>query len=184
VISPPATLQNFPSSYLTAFYLPSDKLRLPDELVERFPNLTVIDVTAVLSQFKEVLDQLARAIEAVFVFSLLCGVAVLLAALSATHDERRHELAVLRTLGAGSKIVLTAQSLEFLLLGWVAATLGAGGALVMGWGLSEFVFKFPYQPSVLSWLIAMGLAALGILLAGLLGTRRARRASIQGVLRA
>ncbi|MEY3201625.1 MAG: hypothetical protein RIR70_1175, partial [Pseudomonadota bacterium] len=144
VISPPQTLAHHPMSFITAFHLPPDKTRLPDELVARFPNLTVIDTTAVLSQFKEVMDQLSRAIEVVFVFSVVAGVVVLLAALLSTHDERRREVAVLRTLGAGQGVLRRALLTEFILLGAVAGTLAAAGAGGIGWALAEYAFKLPY----------------------------------------
>lgn len=178
VIAPPDTLQDQPASFITAFHLPPDKTRLPDELVARFPNLTVIDVSAVLTQFKQVMDQLARAVEAVFVFSIVAGVAVLLSALAATHDERRYELSILRTLGAGGSRVRSALIAEFLVLGCVAGLLGAAGAGVIGWVLAEFIFKLPYDPAIVPLAGAVLMSAAGVLLAGFVGTREARSAPV------
>jgi putative ABC transport system permease protein len=184
VISPPQTLQNFPASYLTAIHVPPDQARLPDTLVARFPNLTVIDVSALLSQFKQVLDQLARAVESVFVFSIAAGVMVLLAALAATQDARRFEVAVLRTLGARGGVLRGALVVECLVLGGLAGVLGVIGASAIGWGLATFLFKLAYTPDWAVLGASIAAAAVGVAVAGLIGTRQARRAAVLEAFRA
>ena len=178
VIAPPDTLQDFPASFITAFHLRPDQARVADDLVARFPNLTVIDASAVLSQFKQVMDQLARAVETVFVFSIVAGVVVLLAALSATHDERRFEVAVLRTLGAHRRVLRWALVAEFATLGGLAGLLGAIGAAGTGWVLAKFVFKLPYEPTIGSLATYVAASAVAVVVAGLLGTRSARNAPV------
>jgi predicted lysophospholipase L1 biosynthesis ABC-type transport system permease subunit len=103
VMSPPAVLEDYPASYITSFHLPADKAGVIPELVRRFPNITVIDVAALVRQLHATIDQVARAVQLVFGFAVLAGLAVLYAALQASSDERRHELAVLRALGARSR---------------------------------------------------------------------------------
>lgn len=74
-------------------------MRAGDELSRTFPNLLLIDTGAVIAQVRNIMDQIAQAVSAVFLFTLFSGPAVLYAALLATQDERSHEAAILRTLG-------------------------------------------------------------------------------------
>jgi hypothetical protein len=127
VMSPPGVLENFPVSYITSFHLPAEQAGAIPELVRAFPNLTVIDVAALVRQLHATIDQVARAVQLVFGFAVLAGLAVLYAALQASSDERRHELAVLRALGARSRQLSSALLAEFAALGALRAPGGYRG---------------------------------------------------------
>ncbi|MBS3917044.1 MAG: FtsX-like permease family protein [Sulfuritalea sp.] len=176
VVTPPGVLEPFPTSYITSFHLPPDKAGFVGELLAEHPNLTVIDVATILRQFQTVMDQLARAVQFVFFFSLIAGLAVLYAALESTHDEREYELAVLRTLGARDRQLRAALAAEFVALGAIAGVTAGFGSAVISWLLGRFVFQMPYEPA---WLVlpagVLG-GMLGITLAGLAGTARTLRA--------
>jgi hypothetical protein len=96
-------LDSQPASYITSFYLPAAQMEFANRLVAAFPNLTVIDVAAVIGQIQGMVEQLIGAVQFVFGFAVVAGVVVLLGALQATHDEREKELAILRTLGARNR---------------------------------------------------------------------------------
>jgi putative ABC transport system permease protein len=103
VIAAPGMLDSQPASYITSFYLPAAQMEFANRLVAAFPNLTVIDVAAVIGQIQGMVEQLIGAVQFVFGFAVVAGVVVLLGALQATHDEREKELAILRTLGARNR---------------------------------------------------------------------------------
>ncbi len=103
VIAAPGMLEDFPASYITSFHLPPDKAQAANALIKSFPNLLLIDVEEMIEQVRHIMDQIAQTMSAVFLFTLLSGMAVLYAALLATQDERIHEAAILRTLGADSR---------------------------------------------------------------------------------
>ena len=113
--------------------------------------------------------------QVVFGFALLAGLMVLYAALQATYDERRYELALLRALGARSRQLRGALLTEFALLGAIAGALAGIGAAGISWTLAHFVFKLAYQPDSLLLPIGLGIGALGVALAGWLGTAGALR---------
>ena len=92
----PAALADMPQSWITSFYLPPGKEPVLPALVREFPNLTVFDVGAILRQLQSVLNEVGRAVQLLFLFTLAAGVLVLAAALTATRDERMREAAVLR----------------------------------------------------------------------------------------
>ena len=172
VIATPELLQAFPASYLASFYLPPDKLRVGDDLSREFPNLLLIDTGAVIGQVRNIIDQIAQTVSAVFLFTLLSGLAVLYAALLATQDERSHEAAILRTLGADSHYLRRLHLSEFAVLGGLSGLFAAAGAMLLGWVLARFVLEIPYQAGISIWLIGVGGGMAVVMLAGWLATRQ------------
>jgi putative ABC transport system permease protein len=171
VIATPELLKNFATSYLSSFYLPPDKVRAGDELSRAFPNLLLIDTGAVIAQVRNIMDQIAQTVSAVFLFTLLSGLAVLYAALLATQDERGHEAAILRTLGADGKYLRRLHLSEFAVLGGLSGLFAAAGAELLGWVLARFVLEIPYQASLSIWLIGCGGGMAVVMLAGWWATR-------------
>ena len=171
VIAGPGMLESFPASYITSFYLPATQMDFANRLVAAFPNFTVIDVAAVISQIQGMVDQLIAAVQFVFGFAVVAGVIVLFGALQSTHDEREKEMAILRTLGARNAQLRAALLAEFAVLGLVAGGLAGVGASGIGWALGHFVFKLPYVPDLLP-VLAGALAGVAVVtLAGWYGTR-------------
>ena len=164
VITTPKLLDGFPTSYVTSFHLPESQAAFVSRLSQRFPNMTVVDTSAILRQVNAMMDQVIRAVQFVFLFALGAGVLVLYAALLATQDERVHEAAVMRALGASRAQVLAAQRAEFLALGLVAGVLAAVGATAIGFAIAQQVFQFPYTVNHWVWLAgpALGLACVSV----------------------
>ena len=184
VVTPPGVLESHPTSYITSFHLPQERAGFVNDLVAAYPNVTVIDVAAILRQFQSVMDRLAQAVQFVFAFSLLAGLAVLYAALESTHDEREYEIAVLRTLGARNRQLRAALAAEFAVLGAVAGLVAGVGSAIISTLLGRFVFHLPYEPAWLVLPAGMAAGIAGITLAGLAGTRRTLRAPALQSLRA
>ena len=150
-ITTPKALAEFPLSYMSTFRLAGADPLFTARLTQAFPNLTVIDVSAVMRQVNGILDQVIRAVEFVFLFALVAGVLVLYAALLSTQDERLQEAALMRALGASRAQVAGAQRAEFLALGLVAGLLASAGASAIGYVLAEHVFQFPWQFNAAIW---------------------------------
>lgn len=141
-------------------------------MVAAFPNVSVIDVSAVLAQVQGMMEKLMGIVRWVFGFAVLAGVAVLWAALQATQDERAFELAMLRTLGGRNRQLRSALLTEFGMLGAVAGLLAGLGATGLGWVLAEAVFKLEgYRPGVLALALGAGMGAVGVMAVGWLGAR-------------
>jgi putative ABC transport system permease protein len=172
VIATPELLKDAPVSYLTSFYLPPEKLRVGDALSREFSNLLVIDTGAMIIQVQGIIEQISQTISVVFLFTLFSGVAVLYAALLATQDERTHEAAILRTLGASSSYIRKLHLSEFAILGALSGLLAAFGAALLGWVLARFVLEIPYQLNPMVWLIGMFGGMAVAMLAAWLTTRR------------
>ena len=157
VLTPTGVLEDYPASWITSFYLPPARAGVEGALVQAFPNLTVIDVGAILAQLQDILDQVAAAVQFVFLFTLAAGLLVLYAALAVSRDERRYELALLRALGARRRQLSLAVFGEFALVGGLAGLIAAGGSQAVGWLLAREVFHLTYGASL--W--AFPLATLG-----------------------
>lgn len=164
-----------PYSLISSFHLPPGRSADLAALTREFPNISVLDIDAVLARVRDVMHRVAQAVQLVLAFSLAAGVLVLLAALQSTAAERRFESAVLRTLGARRTQLRTAVAVEFAALGGLAALLAVLGAAATGEVLARQAFEMPLD---LPWTGLLGGAALGLALsvmAGWLGTRRILR---------
>ncbi|OGI43580.1 MAG: ABC transporter permease, partial [Candidatus Muproteobacteria bacterium RBG_16_64_11] len=171
VLAPPGLLDEYPATYMTSFYLPKDDRVLLGALAERFPSVTLLDVDALMTQVRRIVDRVVLAVEYVFLFSLLAGLVVLYAAIQATQDERLYESAMLRTLGAGRRQVQAGLIAEFVTLGLLAGLLASLTASLLGYMLAEQVLHIAYQFNVWLWVAGILGGALGIGLAGTLATR-------------
>ncbi len=163
VTATPGLLEKAATSYITSFHLSTGQSALTQQLSRRLPNVTVVDMSALLKQVQYLVGQVVRAVQFIFLFAVGAGVLVLYAALLATRDERVREAAVMRALGASRRQVLASQRAEFAVLGLLAGLLAAAGATAIGLLIAHKVFQFPYQINHWVWLAGplLGLACLG-----------------------
>jgi putative ABC transport system permease protein len=173
VLASPPLLKSYPASWITSFHLPAGRDQVVGGLVQRFPNVSVVDLSALMEQFQRITDQVSRAVEFVFLFAIAAGLVVLFAAITSTQDERIFEGAILRTLGASRGQLAIMQLAEFLTIGLLAGLIAAGGAVGTASVLSERVLNVPYEVSWGLPLAGLLIGAIGVAIAGLLGTRRA-----------
>ncbi len=151
VVTPPWVLAKAPTSYITAFRLEPGSEGLLDRMVARFPNLTVMDVSAALKQAQGIIDQVILAVQFVFLFALGAGLLVLYSALIATEDERRREAAIMRAFGASAAQVSGSQRAEFLVMGAVAGLLATVAAAVISAQLAQRVFQLELPANYALW---------------------------------
>jgi len=163
VIAAPDTLDNYPTTFITAVRIEDSDTQFTTDLVKAFPGITVLDVRAILTQLQRIVAQVSSAVEVVFAFSLLAGIVVLLAAIQTQRNDRRQEIAILKTLGASQQQIKRSVAAEFVVLGALAGLLGAGLALLTGWVLAEQIFNLNYQIAWLPllWGMLAGIIGLG-----------------------
>ena len=180
---PPGPLDALPKTYIAALRADAPSAGWLTALVREFPNVLVIDVGELLRQVQTIMDDVALAVEFVFLFTLAGGVLVLEAAIAATQDERRFDAAVLRTLGASQRQLTAAQITEFFALGALAGLLAAAGATAVGYVLADRVFQIPFDWNARLWVVGVVGAAACVAVAGWLGTRSTLRQPPLTVLR-
>jgi putative ABC transport system permease protein len=167
----PGTLDDTSGTYITSVHIAREQRGILLEFTRQFPEVTAIDLDAILTQVRGVMDKASLAVQYVFAFTLLAGITVLLAAIQSTRDERRYESAMLRTLGASRRVVLQGVAAEFTTLGLLSGTLAAVGATAAGYFLATRLFNLDYTFSFAVW--GIGLAA-GAVLVGVSGTLATR----------
>lgn len=177
MIFPSGVLDRFPATYITSFYLPQARKGELAEMLRQFPALTVIDMDRIMDQVRRILAQVTLAVEYVLVFVLLAGFAVLYAALQASLDERLHEGALLRTLGASRDQLRSGHLAEYAALGFLAGVFAAVGAELIALILYQQVFHLDYSVKWWLWLLLPPLGAILIGVAGYRGTRRVTQVS-------
>ena len=171
VLTPPKALDGYPVSYITSFYLGKSEQSKLNSLVKSFPNLTVIDISAIMNQIRTIIDRVSLAVEYVFLFTLLAGLMVLYAAIQTTRDERVRENAILRAIGAGRSRLIKSMVTEFSVIGALAGTVAAISASLLAYFITEHVLKLTYNFN--PWIIVIGLSA-GILAVGFAGSLSTR----------
>jgi putative ABC transport system permease protein len=147
VMYPVDQLPDVPLSYMAAFKTPDQK-SFERNLLQQFPNITSVDMRATLTQVQKVLDQVIRAVEFLFAFTLLAGLLVLMAAVTSTREERKREFAIMRALGATGRLLSQVQTVELMGVGLLAGFLASSVAVGVGWGLARFVFEFDWTASL------------------------------------
>ena len=180
----PAHAKELPHTWIASFYVPRGNAESMARLSRDFGNLSLIDVDALLDRVRDIVDRVSHAVRWVLAFSLLAGALVLAAALAASAAERRHEAALLRTLGARRGQLRLAAACEFALLGLVAGLTAAFGAAGAGWWMGRAVFRIEgFVPPLGPLLLAALGAAFVVMLLGLAGTRKVTRTSPMQLLR-
>ncbi len=171
VVGPPGLLPPGQASFITAFHLPEGRGELMVGLIKQFPNITDIDVNALMQRVRLIIDRVILSVEFVSVFTLLAGLVVLYAGIQNSLDERLRETAILRTLGAVKRQIRSALAAEFLALGALAGLLAALTAWAVGSVLAFQLFELPYAANPWLWPAGILAGTLGMGLAGLWGTR-------------
>jgi putative ABC transport system permease protein len=160
----PGAFSDAPHTFIGFVKAPEEgaaRARLQYDLVARYPNITAIDGREILARIQKVIDNAVLGISVVGGIALLSGVLILIGAVSMTKFQRVYEAAILRTLGASTRLLTSTLALEYCALGLLAGTIGAAGALGLSWGVTRYVFDMPWHP-------APGLLAVGALLTALL----------------
>jgi putative ABC transport system permease protein len=167
----PGLLEGAQGTWMTAAHLEAKDPKTIADLVRRFPSVSVFNVDELLRQVRSVIDKALAAVQSVFLFTLMAGLVVLIAAVQASREERRYESAILRTLGASRSTVLKGLLAEFAALGVLSGTLAAAGASIAGVFMARRVLQIPYTPDPWVWFYGLAGGGLLVCLAGWLATR-------------
>jgi len=171
IVFAPGVLDGTAGTYLTSAYFAPGAARSLAQLAHRFPSVSIFDIDEMLGEVRAVLDKAALAVQSVFVFTLLAGLTVLLAAVQSSRDERRYESAMLRTLGASRSTVVQGVLAEFATLGVLSGLLAAIGASLAAYFLTTQWLELHYVFEFLPWLEGVLGGALLVAAGGWLATR-------------
>ena len=153
-------------------------------MVPTHPTVSVIDIETILEQVKSIIDKASIAVQAVFVFTLAAGIAVLFAAVQSTIDERRFESAMLRALGVRRRTVLSGVLTEFAALGFAAGLLASAGASILAAIVAIQLFELEYTFNLTLWVAGLVGGIVLVCVSGFVAARGAINAPPVDVLRA
>ena len=164
----PGPLDRAPHTYigtLVAPEAPAARAAFQRDLVAAYPNVSAIDVREILATIQGIVDAVTLAISIVGAVALGSGVLILIGAVAMTKFQRIYEAAILRTLGASTRVLATMLALEYTALGLLAGCIGAAGALALTWGICRYVFEIDWRPApgVLTAGAAVTTALVGII---------------------
>jgi putative ABC transport system permease protein len=162
----PGTFDEAPHTYISALQGPQDadaRAKMQADLVTQFPNVSVIDLKEILATIQDVVGKVTLAVTVVGALVLFSGTLILVGAVTMTKYRRVYEAAILKTLGASGRLIATMLLLEYGVLGAIAGTVGALGAIALSWGVARYALDLPWQASPL--ITVTGIAATSVLVA-------------------
>ena len=183
IIFSPGTIDHLGATFLSTALMEREQKILLNDLVRLFPTVVVIEIDALIEQIQTIIIQVTSAIELISILVLLCGALVLVACVNASLDERFHENAILRTLGAGRKLILSSLLIEFASIGVVAGLIATLGAEASVYYLQEEIFEQEFSFHTWTWIAGPTLGMLIIAGLGMNSTREVVSTSPLNVLR-
>ncbi len=140
-------------------------------MVQRFPNVSIIDLNLILETLDEIVGKVSFVIRFMAFFSIITGIIVLIGSVIISKYQRIKESVLLRTLGASRKQILSINALEYFFLGSLAALTGVLIALAGSWALAVFYFETPFTPPLWPVIISYLAITLLTILVGLSNSR-------------
>jgi putative ABC transport system permease protein len=155
---------------------PDARAALQRGLVAAYPNVSAIDVREVLESIRDVVDNVTLGVTIVGAVTLVGGMLILVGAVAMTRFQRLYEAAIYRTLGASTRVLASMVAIEYGIVGALAGTLGAAGALAMSWAMARGLFDITWRP-------APGLLGLGLVLTAVIVSAVGLAASAEVIVR-
>jgi putative ABC transport system permease protein len=180
----PGALDGYPATFVAGAKVEDERKDVLLNLVRKHPTVSVIDIDTILEQITSIIDKATLAVQAVFVFTLAAGIAVLFAAVQSTIDERRFESAMLRALGVRRRTVLSGVLTEFAALGFAAGVLASAGASILAAIVATQLFELEYTFNLALWVAGLVGGIFLVCSSGFIAARGAINAPPVDVLRA
>ena len=173
VVFPKGVLEQAPQFHVLLAHTATQQAatKFQQQVVQKYPNISVIDLGLVLSVLDELFNKIGAVIKFMAGFSILTGLVVLIASVLISKYQRLHESVLLRTLGASRKQIFAIAALEYFFLGALAAFTGILLALAGSWALAKYSFKTSFTPQLLPILIIFFAVPLVTMIIGLVNSR-------------
>ena len=169
----PGVFDQAPHTFIASFKGPNDpdtRARMQAGLVTQFPNVSVIDLREILQTVQGIVSNVALAVTVVGSLVLLSGALILVGAVSMTKFRRVYEAAILKTLGASGRLIATMLVLEYGVLGAIAGTVGALGAVVLSWAVATYALELNWEPALALTLIGIAVTAVFVAVVGVVAS--------------
>jgi putative ABC transport system permease protein len=173
IVFRPGPFDAAPHSYISSVNGPRDpgaRARMQAALVARYPNVSVIDLREVLDTIQSIVDGVTLGVTVVGGLVLFAGMLILIGAVSMTKFQRVYEAAILKTLGASSRLIATMLLLEYGVLGAIAGTVGALGAIVLSWAVAKYALDLAWHAVPVVTIVGIGATAVFVAAIGVLAS--------------
>ena len=187
IVFRPGPFDNAPHSYISSVNGPRDagaRARMQAALVAQYPNVSVIDLREVLDTVQGVVDAVILGVTVVGGLVLSAGILILVGAVSMTKFQRVYEAAILKTLGASSRLIATMLLLEYGVLGAIAGTIGSLGAIALSWAVATYALDLTWHPVPEVTVVGIGATSVFVAAIGVLASLDVLRHKPLGTLRA
>jgi putative ABC transport system permease protein len=182
----PGPLDRAPATYVAPAHGPVDpasRARLQREIVDRFPNVSVIDLREILESVERVLSKVTLGVTVVGALVLFVGALILIGSVSMTRFQRIYEVAIFRTLGAGTRLLTAMTALEYGVLGLLAGAIGSGAAIGLSFYISRYALDIRWSPQLIISLAGLLITTLLVCGVGLASSADILRRRPLGTLR-
>ncbi|MBU2921049.1 ABC transporter permease [Winogradskyella psychrotolerans] len=185
IVFPKGVLEKAPQFNVISTSAPNEvaSANLQRDLVQKFPNVSILDLRQVITIIEDILDKVSWIINFMAFFSILTGIIVLIGSVRTSKYQRIKESVLLRTLGAKNSQILRISAFEYVFLGLLGSLVGILLALVSSLFLALFVFKEPFTPSLIPFLVFLPGITILVLGIGLSNIQTVLRSSPLEVLR-
>ncbi|UOR05641.1 FtsX-like permease family protein [Hymenobacter aerilatus] len=173
VVFPSGVLEPAPQFYVLLTHVPDNTVlgSVQRDLVQRFPNVSAIDLGLILKTLDDILSKISFVIRFMAFFSIATGLVVLVSSVIVSRYQRVQESVLLRTLGASRRQMLRITLVEYALLGLLAAATGLVLAVLAGWALAIWVFDIGFTAAPLPLLLLAALTTVLTIVIGLFNSR-------------
>src|SRR5262249_20542943 len=164
----PGTLDQAPQTFIAPLKGPNDvaaRAKFQADLVEKFPNISVIDFHEILETVRDIMSKVTLAVTVVGALVLFSGALILIGAVAMTKFQRIYEAAVLKTLGASTRTIARMLLFEYGGLASLAGSIGSPGAFGLTWGVSRYALEIPWR--IFAGEHLGGIALTGVLVAAM-----------------
>jgi putative ABC transport system permease protein len=183
----PGAFDQAPHTSMAGFQGPRDageRARMQASLAVQFPNVSVIDLREILNTIQGIVSNVTLAVTVVGSLVLFSGALILIGAVSMTKFKRVYEAAILKTLGASSRLIAAMLILEYGVLGAIAGTVGAVGAIALSWAVARYALDLPWEPTPALTLIGIAATSTFVAVVGVLSSADVLRHKPLATLRA
>ncbi|WP_025470361.1 ABC transporter permease [Acinetobacter pittii] len=148
----PKTLDENAGSYLGSFYVPKQDQPKMINIIQQFSNTVFIDVDRILDEVKRLMNVLVKIVTVLAALVGFSGILVLIACLNLLMDERRREVALLRSFGLSKNKMKKMLSFEIGFLGLLAGIVACCFAEVIS-AIASYKMNMVLQWHIEIWLI-------------------------------
>jgi putative ABC transport system permease protein len=173
VLFPRGVLESAPQFRVITTYVPNEQASaiLQQELVTKFPNVSILDLRQILNVVEKLLNKISWIINFMAFFSILTGIIVLIGAVRTSKHQRIKESVLLRTLGAKSNQIIKMIALEYTYLGIIGSLTGILLSLFGSQLLALWIFQSPFIPSMIPFVVLFPLITLLVVAIGVANSR-------------